>query len=144
MPTGRRRRGTPYPRSPDAQPCGDELAAAGAAAALPAWAGAALLAVAGTTLDAVAGAALAVAAGAMTVEAAAGKAAVPPVAGAEAAGTGVELAPAAAAETLGDGAVPTDVADTGAVVALSAGCDAWAAGAGGGVSSTRVSVIQCW
>jgi hypothetical protein len=113
------------------------------AAALPAWAGAALVAVAGTTLDAWAGAALAAAAGAVMVEATAGKTAVPPVAGAEAAGTGVELAPAAAAEAAGTGAAPTGLVDAGAVVALSAGCEAWAAGAGGWVSSTRVSAIQC-
>lgn len=77
------------------------------------------------------------------IEAAAGRVAVPPAAGAEVAGAGVGLAPAAAAEAAGTGAAPTDVVDPGPVVALSAGCEAWATGAGGGVSSTRLSAIQC-
>jgi hypothetical protein len=107
------------------------------ATALPAWAGA-LAAVAGIALDGWAGAALAGAAGA-AVEVAAGSAAVPPGAGTEAESAGAGLAPVAV-DTAATGA---DVEVAGAVVAGSAGCEARATAAGGGVSSTRLSAIQC-
>ena len=93
-------------------------------------------------LDDAAGVVPDVAAGSAVVAVVAGRAVVPPEAGTDVAGAGVERALVAAVDAAIEGAVATEVAAAAAAVLLLAGC-AWPTGAGGGESSTCVSAPRC-